>query len=132
MQKSFGLIVLAVFLFALIAVGYAHGGYDHGSWNGSYEGHGMMGGEYSRYSDNDPPCWTENRRESHWNGDPIDHNEAEKIAQRYVKQLGNKRLTLGSVRDNANIFEADIVTAKEKALVETITISKKNGRIYTD
>lgn len=57
-------------------------------------------------------------------------DDARALVQARLVMLGNDRLTVGDVADdNADEIVVDVVTAKEKALVEKLAVDRATGRI---
>ena len=59
--------------------------------------------------------------------EPVDKKDAELMLKDYLEFIGNPNLTLGKIEETDTLFEAEIVTKKQKDLVNKITIDKQTG-----
>ena len=57
---------------------------------------------------------------------PLTEKEARKVAEGWLKALGNPNLKVGKVKDKKENYEVEIVT-KDNSLVEKFVINKESG-----
>ncbi|MCK4941140.1 hypothetical protein KAS45_03525, partial [candidate division WOR-3 bacterium] len=56
----------------------------------------------------------------------VDRLDAEKIVERYLRDLGNPNMKQGEIKETEQAYVVDIVT-KENSLVERVSIDKETG-----
>ena len=96
-------------------------------------GHGMMGrggmmhqgsdlgrGYGPQYGPKDEPQYKQSQK-------PMEKNDAKGILENYLRSTRNPNLKLGKIEDKGPVFEAEIVTKKEGALVDKIAVDKFSG-----
>ena len=62
---------------------------------------------------------------------PVDKKDAEQMLKNYLEFIGNPNLTLGKIEETDTLFKGEIVTKKQKDLVNKITIDKQTGRMQS-
>jgi hypothetical protein len=60
---------------------------------------------------------------------PVDKTEAKQRMENYLEFIGNPNLKVGEIKETDTEFEAEIVTKKQKDLVNKIVIDKQTGRM---
>jgi hypothetical protein len=63
---------------------------------------------------------------------PVDKKEAEQRMENYLEFIGNPNLKVGEIKETDTEFQAEIVTKKQKDLVNKIVIDKQTGRMWSD
>ncbi len=61
----------------------------------------------------------------------MEEKDAREHLENYLKSTRNPNLKLGEMKDKGSVFEAEIVTKKEGALVDRIAIDKNTGWIHS-
>jgi cytochrome c len=94
-----------------------HPGMPGGMMGGGMMGPGMMGPGYGpQYG----PRYQQPQKS-------LGEKDARAILENYLQSARNPNLKLGKIEDKGNVFEAEIVTKKEGALVDRIAIDKNTG-----
>jgi hypothetical protein len=57
----------------------------------------------------------------------MEEKDAKEILENYLKSTRNPNLKVGEIKDKESVFEAEIVTKKEGALVDKIAVDKYTG-----
>jgi hypothetical protein len=58
---------------------------------------------------------------------PMEEKDAKEILKNYLRSTRNPNLKVGEIKDKGSVFEAEIVTKKEGALVDKIAVDKYSG-----
>jgi len=59
--------------------------------------------------------------------EPMEETDAKEILENYLRSTRNPNLKLGKIEDKGSVFEAEIVTKKEGALVDKVAVDKYTG-----
>jgi hypothetical protein len=57
----------------------------------------------------------------------MEEKDAKEFLENYLRSTRNPNLKLGKIEDKGSVFEAEIVTKKEGALVDKIAVDKYSG-----
>ena len=68
-------------------------------------------------------------RPYHRRDEPVDKTEARQRMENYLELIGNPNLEVGEIKEMDTEFETEIVTKKQKDLVNKIVIDKQTGRM---